>query len=424
MTANRFLLPVVLGTGLAAVFLACADETPVADNESAALPVVKAPAQFTNTTPTPSGYQLPSMNRMFVSKNIHEIVAQKGGGSALGKMKDYDEVAPRANDSTYKLIAIQGGEFTIGSPDGEADREDDEGPQRKVKIAPFWIGQTEIPWALYKPFYENGIARNKDGTLLAPKAKSVITVKGKNRAKAIKDSLSRGDHSNMVDVVSQPTPQYHDMFLSGDLPSDLNYPAMCTTHHAASKFCQWLTAQTGHFYRLPTEAEWEYACRAGSTTAFHFGDEVKQLDDYAWHGYNSEYMYHPVAKKKPNQWGLYDMHGNVAEWVLDGFTEDYRDTIKPGTLNPWNIPITRYPRIVKGGSWDQDQDECRSSARLHSINDWKDTDPQVPKSVWYHTDGQHVGFRIVRPLKTPTAEEMHLYWNTDWWEPRRNAEDL
>ncbi len=71
MTANRFLLPVVLGTGLAAVFLACADETPVADNESAALPVVKAPAQFTNTTPTPSGYQLPSMNRMFVSKNIH-----------------------------------------------------------------------------------------------------------------------------------------------------------------------------------------------------------------------------------------------------------------------------------------------------------------------------------------------------------------
>ena len=152
----------------------------------------------------------------------------------------------------------------------------------------------------------------------------------------------------MVDVVSQPTPQYHDMFLSGDLPSDLNYPAMCTTHHAASKFCQWLTAQTGHFYRLPTEAEWEYACRAGSTTAFHFGDEVKQLDDYAWHGYNSEYMYHPVAKKKPNQWGLYDMHGNVAEWVLDGFTEDYRDTIKPGTLNPWNIPITQLPADREG----------------------------------------------------------------------------
>ena len=395
------------------------------DSKSEESPAAKAPAKFTNSTPTPAQWDLPSTHRLFVSKKIHEVVTTKGGPSSSPEMKDYEEVAPRANEAKYKMIALKGGEFLMGSPEGEHEnRTDDEGPQKKIQIEPFWIGQTEIPWALYKPFYENGVARNKDGSLLAADKDKEVTVRGKQRKKAVKDALARGDSSNIVDVVSQPTPQYHDMFGSGEHASELNYPAMCTTHHAASKFCQWLSAQTGHFYRLPTEAEWEYACRAGTTTAFHFGDDIAKLDDYAWHGDNSEFTYYPVGTKKPNPWGLHDMHGNVGEWVLDGFSEGYRNTIKDGAVNPWNISLTRYPRIVKGGSWDQNPDECRSAARVQSVNDWKDTDPQVPKSIWYHTDGQFIGFRIVRPLKTPTAEEMHVYWNTDWWEPTRNAEDL
>mgnify|MGYP001323765308 FL=1 len=395
------------------------------DSNSKEPPAAKAPAKFTNSTPTPAQWDLPSTHRFFVSEQIHELVTKKAGSGSSPEMKDYEEVAPRANDAKYKMIALKGGEFVMGSPEGEHEnRTDDEGPQRKVKIEPFWIGQTEIPWALYKPFYENGIARNKDGSLLASDKDKEVTVRGRQRKKAVKDALARGDSSNIVDVVSQPTPQYHDMFGSGEHASELNYPAMCTTHHAASKFCQWLSAQTGHFYRLPTEAEWEYACRAGTTTAFHFGDDIAKLDEYAWHGDNSEFTYYPVGTKKPNPWGLYDMHGNVGEWVLDGFSEGYRNTIKDGAVNPWNISLTRYPRIVKGGSWDQNPDECRSAARAQSVKDWKDTDPQVPKSIWYHTDGQFIGFRIVRPLKTPTAEEMHVYWNTDWWEPTRNAEDL
>ena len=395
------------------------------DSNSKESPAAKAPAKFTNSTPTPAQWDLPSTHRFFVSEQIHELVTKKAGSGSSPEMKDYEEVAPRANDAKYKMIALKGGEFVMGSPEGEHEnRTDDEGPQKKVKIEPFWIGQTEIPWALYKPFYENGIARNKDGSLLASDKDKEVTVRGKQRKKAVKDALARGDSSNIVDVVSQPTPQYHDMFGSGEHASELNYPAMCTTHHAASKFCQWLSAQTGHFYRLPTEAEWEYACRAGTTTAFHFGDDIAKLDEYAWHGDNSEFTYYPVGTKKPNPWGLYDMHGNVGEWVLDGFSEGYRNTIKDGAVNPWNISLTRYPRIVKGGSWDQNPDECRSAARAQSVKDWKDTDPQVPKSIWYHTDGQFIGFRIVRPLKTPTAEEMHVYWNTDWWEPTRNAEDL
>jgi formylglycine-generating enzyme required for sulfatase activity len=118
------------------------------------------------------------------------------------------------------------------------------------------------------------------------------------------------------------------------------------------------------------------------------------------------------------------MHGNVAEWVVDGYDPKFRATLQDGVLNPWNIPLKRYPRIVKGGSWDHEIVELRVTARTPSTHDWKDCDPCVPKSFWYHTDAQHVGFRIVRPLKTPSAEEMHLFWNTDWWDPFRNVEDL
>ncbi|MDP6208294.1 MAG: formylglycine-generating enzyme family protein, partial [Roseibacillus sp.] len=224
-------------------------------------PVVKAPAKFTNSTPSPSQWNLPSMDRMFVSRKVHEVISKKGASSAPDALKDYEEVVARADKATYKMIALKGGEFLMGSPEGEHKlRTEDEGPQKRLRIEPFWIGQTEVPWALFKPFYENGVARTKNGFLLAEGAKQKVTVKGKQRKKALAEALARGDRNNVVDVISQPTPQYHDMFGSGEYASDLNYPAMCMTQHAASKFCQWLSAQTGHFYRLPTEAEWEYAC--------------------------------------------------------------------------------------------------------------------------------------------------------------------
>ena len=305
----------------------------------------------------------------------------------------------------------------MGSPEGEhEDRTDDEGPQKKVQIEPFWIGQTEIPWALYKPFYENGIARNKDGSLLAAEKDKEVTVRGKQRKKAVKDALARGDSDNIVDVVSQPTPQYHDMFGSGEHASDLNYPAMCTTHHAASKFCQWLSAQTGHFYRLPTSG-WGICCRAGTKTAFHFGDDMAKLDDYAWHGDNSEFTTTRLQKNRIR--GLYDMHGNVAEWVLDGFSEGYQDTIKDGAVNP-NVSLTRYPRIVKGGSWDQSRMNVAVQLGYNASRTGKIPIRRCKKYLVSHGQ-QFIGFRIVRPLKTPSAERC-VYWNTDWWSP--NTEDL
>jgi formylglycine-generating enzyme required for sulfatase activity len=193
----------------------------------------------------------------------------------------------------------------------------------------------------------------------------------------------------------------------------LGYPAICMTQHSARVFCQWLTMKTGRYYRLPTEAEWEYACRAGTTTAFSFGDDPAQLGDYAWYLDNSSEKYQKVGQKKPNPWGLHDMHGNVSEWCLDQYSKDFFDKSKQqGTVkDPLAIPLTEYPRAVRGGSWDDGPRKCRSAARIASTLDWKQQDPQLPQSIWYFTDALFLGFRVVRPLTEPADEEKTAKWD-------------
>jgi len=119
---------------------------------------------------------------------------------------------------------------------------------------------------------------------------------------------------------------------------------------------------------------------------------VSQLDEYAWHEGNSEEEYHPVGTKKPNPWGLHDMHGNVAEWTGDGFAPYPTGP----AADPYVKPTQLYPRSTRGGSWMQPPDAHRSAARMPSHEDWKEQDPQVPKSIWYHTDAEFLGFRVVR----------------------------
>ena len=188
------------------------------------------------------------------------------------------------------------------------------------------------------------------------------------------------------------------------------FPAISMTQHAANKYCQWLSAQTGHFYRLPTEAEWEYACRAGTTTPYSFGDE--KIDKHVWYYDNANEKYQKVGKKKPNAWGIHDMHGNVMEWTADRFSPDYFTLIKDNPRDPFLRPTRLYPRTVRGGSWDSDPEQTRSAVRTGSAAVWKQQDPQLPKSIWYHTDARWLGFRIVRPLKIPSAEEMYFFWNS------------
>ena len=217
-----------------------------------------------------------------------------------------------------------------------------------------------------------------------------------------------------MDAISSPTTPYVDMTFG---MGQEGYPAISMTEHAANKFCEWLSAQTGHYYRLPTEAEWEYAARAGTTTAYFFGDDAAQLGDYAWFLENSDSegtgqgKTQPIGKKKPSPWGLYDIYGNVLEWTLDQYDEKFYATLSGEVASPFNKPKTQYPRVARGGGYKSVAENCRSAKRRGSSEAWKQQDPQLPKSMWYHTDAQFLGFRIIRPLNIPSVEEMHYYWN-------------
>ena len=203
-------------------------------------------------------------------------------------------------------------------------------------------------------------------------------------------------------------------------------PAIRMTQLAARTYCKWLSAKTGRYYRLPSEAEWEYACRAGTTTAYSWGDDPRQIDEYAWYYENTEGdRTGKVRQKKPNPWGLYDMHGNVSEWVLDQFEPHFyeRNVVRGrANTNPLNVPQTLYPRVVRGGSFIDDADKLRSANRQKSSLQWMNEEPRIPHGVWWHR-GSHCwfGFRIVRPLKKPTRDERLAKWDAQ--EPSGQREE-
>ncbi len=306
--------------------------------------------------------------------------------STEAEMKRYIELIEHS-EATIQMVPIPGGTFRMGSPPSEAGRRDDEGPQRTIEISPFWMSATEIPWDVYDVWMSDLDIALRDAMGIEPTPR---------------------DKASEPFQVSKPTEPYTDMTFG---MGKRGYPAICMTQHAARTFCKWLSAKTGRYYRLPTEAEWEYACRAGTTTAYHFGDDPALLDEYAWYMDNSGEKYQKVGRKKPNPWGLYDMHGNVAEWVLDQYIPDfYEKQLRDGMRDPLAVPLMLYPRVVRGGSWDDEPHDLRSAAREGSTEDWKQQDPQIPQSIWYHTDALHVGFRIVRPLVEPSEEEKAAKW--------------
>lgn len=281
-------------------------------------------------------------------------------------MESYTETIPGTSVS-FDMVAIPNGTFRMGSPASEKGRNPDEGPTGNIEVDAFWMGKFEVTWDEYDLF-------------------------------VYKDPL--------VDGVTRPTPPFVDM--SFGMGKD-GYPAVNMTHYAALAYCKWLTEKTGHFYRLPTEAEWEFACRAGNEMAYSFGADTALLDAYAWYEKNSNGKYQKVGTRKPNAWGLYDMHGNVAEWTLDQYVADYYRT-RTVNKNPWVVPTAAYPHVVRGGHWQAPAPALRSAARGQSQPEWKQRDPQIPKSQWWLTDASFVGFRIVRPLKRPTAEQINEYF--------------
>lgn len=302
-----------------------------------------------------------------VVRQIHDrIMAEHKNPPS--KSAAYSVTIPNTTVS-YEMTPVPAGEFLMGSPDSEPGHKPDESPQHKVRLDAFWMQSHEVTWDEYRLF----MFANQAG--------------------------ETANHDAAVDAVSRPTRPYVEMSFGMGING---YPAISMTQHAANKYAEWLSAKTGDFYRLPTEAEWEYACRAGSA------GEPAPLDEYAWYGANSKGKYQKVETKKPNAWGLYDMLGNVMEWTLDAYAP-----YKPGDeVDPWVRATAPYPHAVRGGSWADPAARVRCAARVPSDPDWKQQDPQLPKSIWYMTDAQWLGFRLVRPAKIPTAEEMYKYWNS------------
>jgi formylglycine-generating enzyme required for sulfatase activity len=274
---------------------------------------------------------------------------------------------------TFEMVAIPGGTYLMGSPENEPGRQPDEGPQHPVTVGPFWMGKCEVTWDEYDAYRKEAAVDSPEDNLKRLKANA--------------------------DAITGPTRPYADETFGHGREGK---PVLCITHHAAMEYCRWLSQKTGKAYRLPTEAEWEWACRAGTTTAYSFGNDPKQLSEYAWFADNAEDDTHPVGKKRPNPWGLYDMHGNVAEWCLDHYRADYYKTfpLDRATLGPVLLPTERrYSHVVRGGSWVDPPERCRSAARLGSTKDWLKRDPQRPQSIWWMTDADFVGFRIVRAVQ-------------------------
>ena len=313
-----------------------------------------------------------------------------------GFMVPYKATIPGTN-TTFEMVPVPGGTFTMGSPEDEDGRLEDEGPQFEVVVKPFWMGKYEVTWDEYRRFMD------------------MDWVFKKLQRQKIRQKLEKFG----VDTIGSPSMLYDPdaTYAAGD---EYEQPAATMSQFGAKQYSKWLSLTSGQFYRLPYEAEWEYACRAGSKTAYSFGDDVDDLEGYAWFVENSDEERHTVGEKKPNTFGLFDMHGNVAEWVLDAYNEKGYTHLKAGQKytveQTFNKPKTVYSRVVRGGSWELDDVQCRSAARLASNIKWQENDPQGIKSPWWLTDtpGLGVGFRLVRPLEAPkTLAAKNEFWKPD-----------
>lgn len=307
---------------------------------------------------------------------IYDTLAQ------VNAFENFTETVP-GTKAAIRMIAVPGGEFTMGSSEKEPFHSSDEGPTKKVKVSPFFMGEVEVTWRQFWAFYNETMSE------------------GRTPPEKIYANNNRPD----VDAVSGPTPPFgfpDQGWGMGDRP------AITMTHYAATTFCQWLSLKTGRHYRLPTEAEWEYAARGGTETPYFFegnpkkyyskrsrGADTTMIGRYIVFSGNSSGKTQEPGFVKANPFGLKNMLGNVMEYCSDWYAEDAYSKIKDGELDPKG-PQSGTEHVVRGGSYADNASMVRSASRNHTEHDkWLKTDPQNPKSIWWYSDIKGVGFRVV-----------------------------
>ncbi|MCL4205664.1 MAG: SUMF1/EgtB/PvdO family nonheme iron enzyme [Pirellulaceae bacterium] len=273
------------------------------------LTYMSRPAPYSDTTSSDS--QQLSVGDNISGKSPPLAVAPFDAAAARGHQQAWSRhlgvPVEVTNSIGIKLAFIPVGEFQMGSPDSDSDALNSEKPQHTVRITkPFYLGVTEVTQEQYE------------------------------RVMGANPSNFKGTH----------------------------LPVERVSWEDAVDFCRKLSAlpaerSAGRVYRLPTEAEWEYACRAGSKTKWSFGDSESSLGEYAWYTSNAGSKTNPVGQKKPNAWGLYDMHGNVWEWCSDWWKRDYTTT----AMSDPTGPATGSARVFRGGSWLYYGVNCRSAYR-------------------------------------------------------------
>ncbi|MFN3193326.1 MAG: formylglycine-generating enzyme family protein [Aureliella sp.] len=343
--------------------------------------------------PTPAVAEVPKVGQGFSTDKPADgpSVAVEGGF-----LVPYTLTVP-GTEVKIEMVPIPGGKFKFGSSEDSDSHVEDEAPQVELEVGPMWVAKYETTWEQYQ--------------LYMSMYKIFKELQGQG--------LRRVDADNKVDAVTAPTELYDPSF-TFKYGQEPKLPAVTMTQYAAKQYTKWLSKLTGQQYRLPTEAEWEYACRGGSEGEYHFGDDSDELDAYAWYFDNSDGLPHEVGQKEPNQYGLYDMHGNAMEWVIDSYTEDgYAAIQESGAKSATDAiqwPESWDNRCVRGGSFEDDPEMLRSAARLGSQGeDWKTEDPNVPLSPWWYTDDptRGIGFRIFRSYNELDAELVQKFWDID-----------
>lgn len=336
-------------------------------------PTPEPPAPEPSAPPSPSPSAAPP-------PAVAPFDAQKAREHQEAWAKHLGVPVETTNSIGMKLVLIPPGEFDMGSTQEEVEqllkraKEGNypswyvpnlprEAPRHRVRLTkPFCLATCEVTTGVFRKFVEEAAYKT--------------------------DAEEDGKGSYGLDKsgVYRRSPEF--VWHNPGFVQTESHPVVDVSWNDATALCEWLSRKESKEYRLPTEAEWEYACRAGSASSYHFGDDATSLGEYAWYASNSGDGTHPVGEKKPNAWGVHDMHGNVWEWCSDWFAAEYY------AESPANDPVgpaSGTSRVLRGGSWDQwaypDFLRCAYRFKCGSDERWN-----------------HIGFRVAMAPPSPKPE--------------------